>query len=163
MTGHSPFGNAEAEMVRTIVKGAVDEARAFFGVDAEGAAPLLPLLHALQAEFGYVDAAAIPLIADALNISQADVRGTISFYHDFRHAPPGKHVLKLCRAEACQASGGERIAAYLAARHSLKPGTTTADGSLTLENVYCLGNCALGPAALMDDTLVGGIDEDRAD
>ncbi|MDE2017816.1 MAG: formate dehydrogenase subunit gamma [Hyphomicrobiales bacterium] len=119
---------------------------------------LLPILHALQDAFGYVDRAAIPLIAEALNLSRADVHGAISFYHDFRAAPPGRHVLKLCRAEACQARGCEAVVERLADAHGIAPGATTPDGALTVEGVYCLGNCALGPAALFDGEPLGRLD-----
>ncbi|MCC2096138.1 MAG: NAD(P)H-dependent oxidoreductase subunit E [Hyphomicrobiales bacterium] len=146
-----------------IIADEIAAAREFLGEDASGAAPLLPLLHALQGAFGNVDPDLVPEIAGALNISTAEVRGTISFYHDFRSAPAGHRTLRLCRAEACQARGGELVAAYLADKHGLKPGGTTPDGSLTLESVYCLGNCALGPAALVDDELVGRVDEARVD
>jgi formate dehydrogenase subunit gamma len=117
--------------------------------------PMLPILHALQNEFGCVDEAAIPLLADALNISKAEVLGTITFYHDFRHKPAGKRVIKLCRAEACQALGCEELVTHAKSHHQLPIDTTSADGSVTLETVYCLGNCALGPAALVDGELVG--------
>ena len=136
-------------------------ARAFYGADGLGTTAMLPILHALQHTFGFVSPNAVPLIAERLNVSKADVRGVISFYHDFHHEPPGLHVLKLCRAEACQANGSERIAAHLAAKHALLPGTTT--GQVTLQNVYCLGNCALGPAALVNDELMAGFDEHAAD
>ena len=109
----------------------------------EGA--LLPILHALQEEFGYIDEAAEPLIAEALNITRAEVHGVITFYHDFRRAPAGRHVLKLCRAEACQAAGGDPLAAHAAARLGVEIGTTAPDGSVTLEPVYCLGLCAVAP------------------
>ena len=118
----------------------------------------LPILHALQAEFGYVDQRAVPLIADALNLSRAEIHGAVSFYHDFRSAPAGRHVLKICRAEACQAMGVEKLVERLAFAHRLEPGATSADGGLTIENVYCLGNCALSPAALLDGEPVGRLD-----
>ena len=124
----------------------------------EGA--MLPILHALQDEFGYVDHAATPLIADALNISRAEVHGTISFYHDFRDRPAGRRVIKICRAEACQANGSEELLAELRARHGLTPDNASSV-SLTIETVYCLGNCALGPSALVDGELVGRLDADR--
>ena len=136
-------------------------ARAFYGDDGLGATAMLPILHALQHTFGFVSPNAVPLIASTLNVSKADVRGVISFYHDFHHEPPGLHIVKLCRAEACQANGSERVAAHLATVHSLHPGNTT--GQVTLQNVYCLGNCALGPAALVDDELMAGFDEHAAD
>ncbi len=127
----------------------------------EGAA--LPVLHALQEAFGFIDKRNIPLIAAALNISKAEVHGVISFYHDFRGARPGRHVLKLCRAEACQSMGSESLAAHLAAAHGCAPGDTSADGALTIDNVYCLGNCALSPAALFDGEPVGRLDAARID
>lgn len=111
---------------------------------------LLPMLHALQEAFGYVDEACVPLLARALNLSHAEVRGVISFYHDFRNAPAGRHVLKICRAESCQSMGAEQLVQHLAQVHRLVPGATSADGGLTVENVYCLGHCALSPAALLD-------------
>lgn len=153
---HRPAENPEASRVMAEAKAA---ASAFFGEDGQGAAALLPVLHALQKAFGHVSPDLYPEIANAFNISQAEVRGVVSFYHDFRSAPAGKKVLKLCRAEACQARGAERLAAHLAERHRLKAGETASDGSLTLENVYCLGNCALGPAALLDEDLIGRLDE----
>jgi formate dehydrogenase subunit gamma len=118
--------------------------------------PLLPILHALQEEFGYIDTAAEPLIAEALNITRAEVHGVITFYHDFRREPAGRHVLKLCRAEACQSAGGDPLAARAEARLGLKMGATAPDGSVTLEPVYCLGLCATAPSAMLDGRVVGG-------
>jgi formate dehydrogenase subunit gamma len=125
--------------------------------------PLLPILHALQDEFGYIDAAAEPLIAAALNRSRAEIHGVVTFYHDFRHAPAGRHVLKLCRAEACQAAGGDRLAARAEARLGIAMGATAPDGSVTLEPVYCLGLCATAPSAMIDGRVVGRLDERRLD
>ena len=127
----------------------------------EGA--LLPMLHALQAEFGYIDQAAEPLIADALNITRAEVHGVVTFYHDFRHQPAGRHILKLCRAEACQAAGGDPLALQAEARLGIAMGTTAADGSVTLEPIYCLGLCATAPSAMLDGHVVGRLDEKRLD
>jgi formate dehydrogenase subunit gamma len=124
---------------------------------------LLPILHALQDEFGYVDEAAEPLIAAALNRSRAEIHGVVTFYHDFRHAPAGRHVLKLCRAEACQAAGGDALCAQAEARLGIAMGTTAADGSVTLEPVYCLGLCATAPSAMIDGRLVGRLDRRRLD
>jgi formate dehydrogenase subunit gamma len=124
---------------------------------AEG--PLLPILHALQDRYGYVDARAVPIIADCLNLTRAEVHGVVSFYHDFRGKRPGRHVIKLCRAEACQSVGSERVARRLEHTLGIAPGETTPDGAVTLESVYCLGNCALGPAALVDGKLFGRVDE----
>ena len=124
---------------------------------------MLPILHELQDAFGYVDTRAVPLIAEALNVSKAEVHGVISFYHDFRSVPAGKHVLKLCRAEACQSMGCETLVAHLATTHHLAPGDTSRDGSLTVETVYCLGNCALSPAAMLDGELIGRLGEAELD
>jgi len=130
-------------------------------LDREG--PLLPILHALQEEFGYIDKAAEPLIADALNITRAEVHGVVTFYHDFRRQPAGRHVLKLCRAEACQAAGGDPLAAHAEARLGMAMGTTTADGSVTLEPVYCLGLCSVAPSAMLDGRVVARLDQGRLD
>ncbi|HEV7257135.1 MAG TPA: NAD(P)H-dependent oxidoreductase subunit E [Bosea sp. (in: a-proteobacteria)] len=136
-----------------------DEARSIVAGFAhlEGAA--LPILHALQATFGYVDPKAVALISDALNLSRAEVHGTISFYHDFKTAPQPARVVKLCRAEACQALGCEALVDHLERDYGI-----TVDGhagAVAVETVYCLGNCALGPSALIDGELVGRIDADR--
>lgn len=120
--------------------------------------PMLPILHALQHEFGHIDEAAGPLIAKALNLTRAEVHGVITFYHDFRREPAGRHVLKLCRAEACQSMGGEALAQNLLARLGVDWHGTTADGELTIEPVYCLGLCACSPAALVDDEPIGRLD-----
>jgi len=124
---------------------------------------LLPILHALQEDFGYIDEAAIPLIANALNISRAEVHGVISFYHDFRNAPSGKHVLRVCRAEACQSMGCEALVRHLENRLGIKLGETTADRSLTVEQVFCLGNCALSPAVMLDGEPYGRVSPEVAD
>ncbi|HEY7466535.1 MAG TPA: formate dehydrogenase subunit gamma [Dehalococcoidia bacterium] len=124
---------------------------------------LLPILNALQDEFGYIDDAAVPLVAEALNLSRAEVVGVAYFYHDYRHAPAGSHVLKVCRAEACQAMGAEALVEYLQTRLGVPMGETTIDGSITLENVYCLGNCALSPAVMLDGDLYGRVSSDAAD
>jgi formate dehydrogenase subunit gamma len=124
---------------------------------------LLPILHALQDEFGYVDKAAIPLVASALNLSHAEVHGVISFYHDFRHDEPGRHILKMCRAEACQSMGCEKTIGHVENRLGVKLGQTTEDRSFTVEAVYCLGNCALSPAVMLDGKLFGRVSSDVAD
>jgi formate dehydrogenase subunit gamma len=124
---------------------------------------LLPILHALQDEFGYVDKAAIPLIAEALNLSHAEVHGVISFYHDFRHSPPGKHVLKMCRAEACQSMGCESTIRHVEKRLGVRLGETTEDRGFTVDAVYCLGNCALSPAVMLDGKLYGRVSREVAD
>ena len=123
----------------------------------EGA--LLPILHAVQAEFGHVPQHALPQIAKALNISRAEVHGVMSFYHDFRAAPAGRHLVKLCRAEACQAMGADRVAAHAKAALGVDFHATTPDKKVTLEPVFCLGLCACGPAAIIDGALHGRVDE----
>jgi formate dehydrogenase subunit gamma len=130
-------------------------------LDREG--PLLPILHALQEEFGYIDEAAEPLIADALNITRAEVHGVVTFYHDFRRQPAGRHVLKLCRAEACQAAGGEALAARAESRLGIAFGSTTADGRVTLEPVFCLGLCSVSPSATINGRIVARLDEKKLD
>ena len=128
---------------------------------AEGAT--LPILHALQDAFGYVPEPAIPMVAAALNLSRAEVYGVFTFYHDFRKQPAGRHVLKLCRAEACQAAGGDALAARAEAKLGVAIGNTTADQRVTLEPIYCLGLCATAPSAMLDGRVVGRLDEARLD
>jgi formate dehydrogenase subunit gamma len=118
--------------------------------------PLLPILHDVQAAFGHVPAAAVPVLAAALNVTKAEVHGVVSFYHDFRSEPAGRHVLRLCRAEACQATGGEALAAAARARLGVDWGGTAR--GVTLEPVFCLGLCACGPAAMLDGLPVGRLD-----
>lgn len=123
--------------------------------------PLLPMLHAIQAEWGHVPQAAVPVLADVLNLGRAQVHGVISFYHDFRDHPAGRHILKICRAEACQSMGGAAMAAGVLDRLGVDWHGTTADGAVTVEPVYCLGLCACGPAAMLDGQLMGRVDGDR--
>ena len=127
----------------------------------EGA--VLPILHALQECFGYIDKAAIPLIAEALNVSKAEVHGVVSFYHDFRQAPVEGDVLKLCRAEACQSMGCEDLVAHLAAEHGVEADKSRPGAPLHVETVYCLGNCALSPAALLNGDPIGRLDRSTID
>jgi formate dehydrogenase subunit gamma len=123
----------------------------------------LPILHDLLEQFGYIDAAAIPLIADALNISRAEALGVVSFYHDFRRSPIDGRVLKLCRAESCQAMGCEDLVSHLALRHGVTVDRVDEGSGIHVETVYCLGNCALSPAALIDGEPIGRLDRDRLD
>jgi formate dehydrogenase subunit gamma len=111
---------------------------------------LLPVLHAVQDALGYVPPEAQPLIAESLNLSRAEVHGVVSFYHHFRSTPPGRHVLRLCRAEACQALGARALKAHALRTLGIDFHQTTADGAITLEPVYCLGNCGCGPSVLVD-------------
>jgi len=125
--------------------------------------PLLPILHGFMAAFGYVPEPAVPMVAEALNLSRAEVHGVVTFYHDFRREPAGRHVVKLCRAEACQSAGCEVLAAHLEDKLGIGFGETTADGRVTLEPVYCLGLCALGPAAMIDERIVARLDAAKLD
>jgi formate dehydrogenase subunit gamma len=123
----------------------------------------LPILHALQETFGCVPEAAVPLVADALNLSRAEIHGTVTFYHDFRKEPPGKRVLKLCRAESCQAAGGDALVARAEAKLGVTMGETTLDRRVTLEPVHCLGLCHSSPAAMLDRHVFGMLDEAKLD
>lgn len=111
---------------------------------------LLPILHDLQSAFGHVPEPAIPFLAHALNVTRAEVHGVVSFYHDFRRERAGRHVLKVCRAEACQSMDGEALAKRMLDRFGLDWGGTTPDGRLTIEATYCLGLCASAPSAMLD-------------
>ena len=124
---------------------------------------LLPILHAIQQAFGCIPEAAEPLIAEALNITRAEVHGVVTFYHDFRRTPAGCHVLKVCRAEACQSMGAEALVAHLERSLGLCCGETSADGQITVEAVYCLGLCAVAPSAMFDGTVLGRLNEQRLD
>jgi formate dehydrogenase subunit gamma len=126
----------------------------------EGA--LLPILHALQKRFGYVDARAVKIIAGVLNLSRAEVFGAMSFYHDFKKQPPLGRLIKFCRAEACQARGAEALAAHLEASRGVKIDGGYHEG-VAVETAYCLGNCALGPSALYDGEVIGRLDASRLD
>jgi formate dehydrogenase subunit gamma len=125
--------------------------------------PLLPILHGLQEEFGFVPPGALPEVALALNISRAEAHGVATFYHDYRSHPAGRHVLKLCSAEACQSMGGARLAEQVKRELGIGFHETTADGAVTLEPVYCLGLCACAPAAMLDGRVVGRLDARKAD
>jgi len=123
--------------------------------------PLIEVLHAIQAKLGYVPPAAVPLVASELNLSRAEVHGVVSFYHYFRSTPPGAHIVSVCRAESCQAVGGEALAAYARQRLGVDFQQTTPDGRFSLEPVYCLGNCACSPAVMIDGRLHGRVTAER--
>ena len=125
--------------------------------------PALPILHALQAEFGHVPEAAVKEMAEALNVSRAEMHGVVTFYHDFHREPHGRHTLKICRAESCQSMGAEKLANDFLNKLKLEWGQTTPDGKLTVEAVYCLGLCAHSPSALIDGEPVGCIDMHKLD
>lgn len=125
--------------------------------------PLIEVLHAIQAELGYVPPAAVRLVASELNLSRAEVHGVVSFYHFFRSTPPGAHTVSVCRAESCQAVGGEALAAHARRRLGVDFHETTPDGRFSLEPVYCLGNCACSPAVMIDGRLHGRVSPERFD
>ncbi len=119
---------------------------------------LLPVLHAIQAELGWIPDAIVPTVASALNLSRAEIVGVISFYPDFRRQPPGRRIVKLCRAEACQAMGADALAAHAKAALGIDFHQTRDDGAVTLEPVYCLGNCGCAPAITIDGRMYGRVD-----
>ncbi len=139
---------------------AVDEIVAGLA-DKPGA--LMPVLHAVQERLGYIPAEAVPAIARGLNLSRAEVHGVISFYHDFHTHRPGRTVIRVCRAESCQAMGAVALAAHIQARLGIDFGQTSANGDFTLEPVYCLGNCACSPAIVVGDDLYGRVNSERFD
>ena len=124
---------------------------------------LLPILHGIQERLGYIPSDAVPMIADALNQSRAEIHGVISFYHQFRTTAPGKHQVEICRAEACQAMGSRQLEAHAKAALGVDYHQTTADNSISLEAVYCLGNCACAPSIRVNDDIVGRVDAAKFD
>ncbi len=136
-----------------------ESVRAIVARHAGREGPLLPILHDIQHEWGYIPAESVPLVAAALNLSRAEVHGVVTFYHDFRSRPEGRHVVQLCAAEACQSMGCDRLAARARQRLGIGFGETTPDGAVTLKEVFCLGNCALSPAAAVDGRLHGRLTE----
>ena len=123
--------------------------------------PLLPVLHGIAAEFGYVDEAVIPLVAEELNLSRADVHGVVSFYRDFRREPAGSTVVRVCRAEACQSMGARELVRAVTGHFAVELGGTSPDRRVTVDQVFCLGNCALAPAAEVDGAMIGRASLDR--
>ncbi len=124
---------------------------------------LLPILHRVQEKLGFVPREALALIANELNLSRAEVHGVMTFYHDFRETPPGKTVVKVCQAEACQAMGAEKLTKHACKRLGTEMHHTSASGAYTLEPTYCLGNCALSPAIMIDGHLHGRVTQERFD
>lgn len=138
-------------------------AAALIAEHAELDGATLPILHALQRSFGYVPQDAVPMLAEAMNLSRAEIHGVVTFYHDFRREPAGRHVVKLCRAEACQAVGAVALADHIKRKLGIDWHGTTSDGRVTLEPVFCLGLCACGPAGVVDDEPVSGFDIETFD
>lgn len=132
-------------------------------IDNTPQAGLLPALHRLQDQLGYIPDHAIAELARTHNVSRAEVVGVIGFYHDFRTTPPGRHRLQVCRAESCQAMGADALAAHASRHLGVEFGATTADGGVTLEAAYCLGNCACSPAVMLDGRLYGRISAEQLD
>jgi len=130
-----------------------------------GAKPelLVQVLHAFVERYGFVSEEAIRQIADELNLSRAEVHGVVSYYHDFRTTQPGQHVVKICQAEACQAMGSRDLTIHAKSKLGIDMHGTTADGNVSLEPVYCLGNCACSPAIMIDDKVYGRVDANRFD
>lgn len=141
----------------------VDTLKAILAAHQGTEGALLPILHDVQAAFGHVPPDALPIIAQDQNISRAEAHGVMTFYHDFREKPAGRRVLKLCRAEACQAMGADALADHAREKTGLDWHDTSADGAITLEPVFCLGLCACGPAAMVDGRLVGRLDAAKLD
>jgi formate dehydrogenase subunit gamma len=127
----------------------------------EGA--LLPILHAVQDKLGYIPSSSVPILSRRLNLSRAEIHGVISFYHDFRTEPGGAHTVQICRAEACQAMGSRQLEAHAKLALGVGFGSTTEDGRVTLEPVYCLGNCACAPSIRIDDRVHARVDNQRFD
>lgn len=148
----SSIPQSESETIRRIVADLKDRP-----------GPLIEVLHSVQSALGYVPPGAVPLLADALNLSRAEVHGVVTFYHYFRQTPPGRHIVSLCRAEACQSMGAEELAEHAKGRLGVGFHETTSDGSFSLEPVYCLGNCACSPAAMIDGRLYGRVTPERFD
>jgi formate dehydrogenase subunit gamma len=146
-----------------VMAAAEDTARRIAAEHGNRPDALIEILHQVQAALGCVPEAALPALADALNLSRAEVHGVVTFYHDFRREPPGRHVLRMCRAEACQAMGGEALVDRAESRLGIACGGTSTDGGVTFEQVYCLGLCATGPAAMLDGRVVGRLTAPRLD
>ena len=124
---------------------------------------LMPILRRIQDELGWVPRDSVPVLAEILNLTRAEVHGVLSFYHDFRHEPPGRVMVKVCRAESCQAMGGVALAEHIKHRLGCEFGATSADGAFTLEPVYCLGNCACSPAVVINGELLGRVTPEQFD
>jgi formate dehydrogenase subunit gamma len=124
---------------------------------------LLPVLHAIQDELGYIPEDAVPIIASEMNLTRAEVHGVVTFYHDFRSHPPGRHIVRICQAESCQAAGSEKLTVFAKKRMGIEFHQTTQDRAFSLEPVYCLGNCALSPSVMVDKEVFGRVTEERFD
>lgn len=124
---------------------------------------LLPILHSIQEELGYIPEDAVPIIASEMNLTRAEVHGVVTFYHDFRSHPPGRHIVRICQAESCQAAGSAALTAFAKKRLGIDFHQTSKDSACSLEPVYCLGNCALSPSMMVDQEVFGRVTEERFD
>ncbi len=140
-----------------------ESVRAVIARHASQEGAVLPILHALQHEFGYLPEKALPLVAEALNLTRAEIYGVATFYHDFHLEPRGEHTVALCRAEACQAMGAVGLAEHAKSRLGVDWGETTGDGRITLEQTFCLGLCACAPSAMIDGKVVGRLTQQKLD
>lgn len=148
--------NSSAVSLQEIVESTVEAHRGKIG-------PLMPVLHSIQEKLGYIPGEAVPMIGRLMNLSRAEIHGVMSFYHDFRSEPAGDHVIHLCRAEACQAMGSALLEQHARARLGVEFGETTADGLITLEPVYCLGNCACSPSIRINDEIHARVTPEKFD
>jgi formate dehydrogenase subunit gamma len=142
---------------------AIETVRAIANAHREVPGGLLPALHAVQEALGHVPDEGVPVLAQALNLSRAEVHGVVTYYHHFRRTPPGRHVVQVCRAEACQACGGEDLLAHAERSLGCKAHDTSADGLVTLEPVYCLGLCASSPAVQIGEKLHARVTPQKLD
>jgi formate dehydrogenase subunit gamma len=147
----------------TVISWSVDSAQAIIRAHSKTEGAVMPILNELQRTFGFIHEDAVPMVAAALNLTRAEVHGVVTFYHDYRREPPGRHVLQLCRAEACQSMGADALADRAQKALGAKWHQTTRDGAVTLEPVFCLGLCACGPSAMLDGRPVGRLDNARLD
>ena len=149
--------------MKTTLPNEIDTVRRIVADMKDRPGPLIEILHSVQAALGYVPSDAVPLIAEALNLSRAEVHGVVTFYHFFRETPPGRHKVSICRAEACQSMGADGLVEHAKRRLGVNFHETTADGTFSLEPVFCLGNCACSPAAMIDGRLYGRVTPERFD
>jgi len=151
------------EVVSEAPSGSEELAREICAQHGDRPDELLEIFHAIQHRLGYVPEQVLPVLANALNRSRAEIYGVLTFYHEFRRTPGGRHTIKICRAEACQAMHTQSLCQHAQDKLGVQFGETTADGQFNLEAVYCLGNCALSPAMMIDNDLFGCVDKERFD
>jgi formate dehydrogenase subunit gamma len=160
---HSKRAQVEASQARRYEPYSEVEVARLIDEEKSQRGPLIPIFHRLQERFGYVDERALGPIAEALNISRAEVHGVLTFYGDFRRSASNATTIRICRAEACQSVGGVGLLAHAELALGIRCGEETSDGTVRLEQVFCLGNCALSPAVMVEDRLVGMVSPERFD